>query len=456
MTQTHEVVDESLTEQDLRPASKGLSARGIGVILLGLLLLGALGFFSLGTLAKPKTKSRDRGQQAVPVSVATVTQQAVPIQLQAIGNVQAENTVSVTSQVSGKVTGVYFQKGQEVQKGQLLFTLDDQAQLAVIQQAQGTLQRDLAQVQQAKAVINKDLTQVQQATANRARDQAQAKFAQTQENRYRDLYHQGAVSLEQAQQYSTNREAAEATVDADNQAIANAKAAMQVDEEAIKNAQGVISSDEGVLKNAQVQLSYTKIYAPISGRAGNILITLGNVVQPGSNPLVTIAQVHPIQVAFSVPESELPKIQKYTQDNKLKVSVTFPNSNTAPIPGVLTFINNTVDNTTGMIQLMGNFDNTQGQLWPGQYVNTTLTLTTDQNAIVVPEQAVQNGTNGQFVFVVNPDMTVANIPVTVSTTYNGLDVIDKGLQLGDRVVTDGQANLIAGNKVQIKTASPHQ
>ncbi len=188
-------------------------------------------------------------------------------------------------------------------------------------------------------------------------------------------------------------------------------------------------------------------------------MTQGNVVQANStNPLVTIDQIRPIQVSFAVPEVSLPQIQQYAQNNKLTVDVTFPNSNGQPIRGVLSFVNNTVDNTTGTIQLLGIFDNTQGQLWPGQYVNTTLTLTNQPNATVVPAQAVQNGPNGQFVFVLKPDDTgkggtVEMVPVTVSSTVGGLDVVPKGLQPGETVVTDGQANLISGSKVRIKTAS---
>jgi multidrug efflux system membrane fusion protein len=383
--------------------------------------------------------------------MATVTQKTVPIQLQAIGNVQTENTVSVTPQIGGAITGVFFKKGHEVKKGQLLFTVDDRTAQATIQQAQGTLARDLAAVQQARATYNKDVTVVRQAQANLAKDQAQAQYAQAQSGRYNNLYKQGAVTLDQTQQYSANSQTYAATLQADRQAIANAQAALGVDQAAIKNAEGVVSSDEGVLQNAQVQLSYTKIYAPIDGRAGDILVTQGNVVQAGgTNALVKIDQIHPIQVSFAVPESNLPEIQKYTRNGKLSVDVTFPNGTARPLKGVLSFVNNTVDNATGTIQLLGEFDNAQGQLWPGQYVNTTLTLTTQPNATVVTSQAVQNGPNGQFVFVVKPDMTVANVPVTVSSTFNGLSVVQKGLKPGDNVVTDGQANLVAGGKVRTK------
>ena len=449
-------ISSDSAENHLEFKLKPSRAKRIGVVLVCGTLLTTLGLFAIHTVFKPNSAAKsDARKQGIPVvTVAKVSQKTVPVQLQAIGHAQAEATVSVTPQVGGQVTGIYFKKGQDVKKGQLLVTLDDRTQVAAIQQAQGTLARDLAQVQQARATLNKDSTQVGQAQANLAKDQAQAQLARSEATRYNDLYKQGAVSQDQAQQYSTTKQADTATLRADRQAIANAQAALSVDQAQIQNAQGVVKADEGALQTAQVQLSYTKIYAPINGRAGDILVNQGNVVQANStSPLLTIDQIHPIQVSFAIPEVNLPQIQKYAQNNKLKVDVTFPNGNGRSIPGVLTFVNNTVDNTTGTIQLLGNFDNPQGQLWPGEYVNTTLTLTTIPNATVVPSQAVQNGPNGQFVFVLKPDMTVANVPVTVGSTMNGLNVIQQGLQPGETVVTDGQANLISGNKVRIKGAS---
>jgi len=474
---TQEIPDRSLSEnpsqsllktdeisaQGIRdhghPLPKARSPKRIALALLGLALLVTLGFLGFHALVKPNTgsgsgsgRSKDRGSQVIPVTVAKVTQKTVPVQLQAIGNVQAESTVSVTPQVAGQITGIFFQKGQDVKKGQLLFTLDEQTQLAAIQQARGILAKDQAQVQQARATLARDQGLVRQAEATLAKDQAQAEYAQAQSTRYNNLYKQGAVSQDQAQQYSTNSRVSAATLQADKEAIANAQAVVQGDQAAIENAQAVLSGDLGALKNVEVQLSYTKVYAPIDGRAGDILVQQGNVLQANNstNPLVKIAKIHPIQVSFSVPETNLPTIQKYMHNKKLLVEVSLPNSQAHPIQGVLTFVNNTVDNSTGTIQLMGEFDNFDAQLWPGQFVNATLTLTKEPNAIVVPSQAVQNGPNGQFVFVVKPNMTVENVPVTISSTVDELSVVQKGLQPGDTVVTDGQANLISGSKVQLK------
>jgi multidrug efflux system membrane fusion protein len=457
----------------------------VSLIFFVLTLLAVIGFFASRGMTKSNKSDKSAGKdRATPVTVAIAFQKTVPVQLQAIGNVQAWSTVSITPQVSGQITGVYFKKGQQVHKGQLLFALDNRTEFAAIQQAQGVLDRDIAQVQQARATLAKDLhtvdqakttlgkdqAQVQQAKSTLAKDQALAKYARAQSKRYGRLYKDGAISLDQAEQYFTNDGSDKATLQVDVNAIKNAQevvkgdiVAIKVDQSvvlgdqaAIKNAQAVVKSDQAALASAQVQMSYTKIYAPITGLAGNILITEGNVVQANSatsNPLVTIAQIHPIQVSFSIPESQLPAVQQYMENGKLKVSVVFGSNNTHPISGVLAFVNNTVDNTTGTIQLLGNFDNSEGRLFPGRYVDTTLTLTRVPNATVVPAQAVENGPNGQFVFVVQPDRTVENVPVKVSNTVDNLAVIAQGIQPGQQVVTDGQANLNPGSKIRIKTAA---
>ena len=443
-----------------KPQPRSLSKKRIGFAIAGLLLLGTIGFFSFRALTVTKQdnsgKKADQQGQVTPVAVAVAAQKTVPIQLQAIGNVQASSTVSVTPQASGKITGVHFKKGQDVHKGDLLFTIDDRSQTASLQQAQGVIARDIAQVQQARANLAKDIGLVRSAEANLAKDEVQAQFAKSQSDRYNNLYKEGAISQDQAQQYNTSNRVSEATLQSDREAITNALAVVEGDKAAIANAEAVVATDDGAYQNVQVQASYTEIYAPIDGRAGNILVTEGNVVQANStNPLVTITQVNPIQVAFAIPEVNLPEIQKRMKNGKLNVSVTFA-GNSTPFSGVLTFINNTVDNTTGTIQLIGDFNNAGGQLFPGQFVNTTLTLNEEPNAIVVPAQAVQNGVNGQFIFVVNNDdqdnPTVTNVPVVANSTIDGLDVIRKGLKSGDRVVIDGQANLVNGSKIKVKAA----
>ncbi len=479
---------------------KTFSRKWIGIATLGMILLGTTAYFGLrsndfgnlfsnltGNGAAKSEKSGKGGKggkdQITPVKVAIATQKTVPVQLNVIGTVQASETVSVTPQATGRITGVFFKKGEEVQKGQLLFELDDRSQVAAIQQAQGVVAKDQSQVQQARATLAKDLGLVAQARATLERDrglvrqaeatlaksEAQAQYTQAQADRYNNLYKQGAVSQDQVQQYIANSKVAAATVQADREAVANAKAVLDGDAIAIANAeavvegdkaaietsQAIVSADGGALSNTKVQSSYTKVYAPISGRAGNILITEGNVAQAnGNNPLVVLQQIRPIQVAFAVPESNLPEIQKRLENGKLSVDVNFTGNIDRPISGVLSFINNTVDSTTGTIQLIGDFENTQGKLFPGQFVNTTLTLKQEVNATVVPSQAVQNGPKGQFVFVVKPDDTVENVPVVASSTIEGLSVIQKGVQPGDKVVIDGQANLVTGGKIKIQDEKP--
>jgi len=469
---SRDFVDESTqptVEETKGELHRGLSRKRVGVIgILLAALLMTLGFFvwksihpapsaqtdKSGTTSKSGKKKGDRQGQVVPVMVASVTQKTVPIQLQAIGRVQSGSTVAITPQASGRITGVFFKKGQDVNKGDLLFTLDDRSQIAAIQQAQGVLARDMAQVQQARAALARDQGIVQQAQADLAKTQAQMELSQAQSDRYNNLYKQGAISQDQAQQYSTSSRVSVATQQSSQLAIANAQAVVEIDEAAIRNAEGVVVADQAALDAAEVQLSYTKIYAPIDGKVGNILVTEGNVVQANSaNPLATIVQVRPIQVSFSVPEVNLPVLQSRMERGTLKVTVTFAGSS-RPILGQLTFLNNTVDNTTGTIQLIGDFKNADGKLFPGQFVNTTLTLAQQRDAIVVPAQAVQNGPNGQFVFVVSKDeTTVKNVPVVAVSSIDGLNVIQKGeLKPGDRVVTDGQANLVNGSKIRIKTA----
>jgi membrane fusion protein, multidrug efflux system len=479
------ITEEPLSESPQKSLPKFIKKRPIGAVLVGLVLLGTLGFLGFRAGAKPeqgKEGAESKRSQVTPVLVATATQKSVPIQIQAIGNVQASSTVAVTPQAAGRITGVLFKKGQDVEKGQLLFTLDDRSQRAALQQAQGnlakdlavvnqakaTLAKDLGQVEQAKATVEKDIALVNQARANLAKDLAQAKYAQATSSRYDSLYRQGAISRDQAQQFSANSQSSSATTQASGQAIANAEAVVKSDRVAITNAQAVVEgdraaianaeavadADRGALNNTRVLLSYAKIYAPISGRAGNVLVTEGNVVQANSTtPLVNITKTRPIQVAFSVPEVNLAEVQRRLENGKLRVDVGFANGNGKTIPGVLSFINNTVDNTTGTVQLIGDFDNADSKLWPGQFVNATLTLKTEANATVIPSQAVQNGPSGQFVFVAKADNTVENTPVKVGSTYQGLAVVQQGVNVGDRIVIDGQANLVTGSKIRIKTSS---
>ena len=364
---------------------------------------------------------------AVAVIAAPVEVRDVPIEIQGIGNVQASATVSVYSLLSGQIFEVRFKEGQDVKANDLLFTIDPRPFEAALQQAQATMAQHQAAIAQAEA--------------NLARDQAQADNAHVEEGRYKKLAEGGLIAREQYDQINTALKSAMATVDADRAAVANAKALVQADAAAVEN--------------AKVQLSYTAIRAPIEGRTGNLLIHQGNVVKANDigNPLVVINRVHPINVVFSVPERFLDQIKAERSKGPLTVQAT-PQGQSVTARGALSFVNNTVDMTTGTIQLKATFENQDNALWPGQFATITLKVRTESNALVVPSQAIQAGQQGQYVFVIKPDATVESRPVVVAFANGPVTVVRQGVRAGERVVTDGQLRLVPGSRVEVKAAVP--
>jgi multidrug efflux system membrane fusion protein len=363
---------------------------------------------------------------AVPVTVAEVAQRDVPVQVRAIGNVQALATVGVQSMINGEVMKVHFAEGHEVPAGALLFTIDPRQLQSALLQAQATL------AQHQAAVLS--------AEANLTRDRAQLENARVDEQRYRKLMEGGFVAREQYDQFRTKELTLAATIDADRAAVDTAKA--------------LVRADEAAVENVRVQLSYTEIRAPIGGRTGNVLLNQGNVVKANDvgNPMVVINRVHPIYVAFSVPEAQLEAIKRYRAAGDLPVDAQVTGQPGGVVRGRLTFMNNTVDPSTGTIQLKATFENSENALWPGQFVNVALTLTRQVGAVLVPSQAVQSGQKGQYVFVVKADQTVEARPV-VPGAADGRDVvITSGLTAGERVVVDGQLRLAPGARVEVKPA----
>jgi len=392
--------------------------RSLWIILLVLVLGGFAGFqqFKSWSLNKPQAKSEggpeersaDRAQQgrsaggrsreAVPVLVATATQKTMPLQIRAVGNVEPYSTVSVKSQVTGLLNQAHFKEGQDVKKGQLLFTIDPRPFEAALKQAE----------------------------ANSARDNAQLQNAREQARRYDELVKKQYVSREQYDQIRTNADALEAVVEADKAAV----------------------------ENARVQLSYCYIYSPIDGQAGTLLVYEGNLVRVNdANPLVIINQIMPIYVTFSVPEQNLADIRRHMAAGTLKVDARFPADEGRPEAGGLGFIDNAVDRTTGTIKLKAEFKNTDRRLWPGQFINVALTLRTQSDAVVVPSEAVQVGQDGQHVFVIKPDKSVEVRPVVVARTDEGEAVIAQGLQAGEQIVKEGQFLLGPGSRVEIRDAN---
>lgn len=392
---------------------------------LRLFPLGPLGAALLALAGCSGGKAPEYGRaatkEAVPVALGTVVQKTLPIELRAIGNVQAYSTVSVKSLVSGQILKVHFVEGQNVQEGDLLFTIDPRPLEAALKQTQANLRQAEAHLRQAEA--------------NLARDTAEAKNAEAEANRYAQLYRSGVAAAEQYDQYRTKAEASKAAIEADAAALQAGRAAMQ--------------SGEAAIENAKLNLSYTNIRSPMDGRTGNLIVHAGNLVKANENPaLVVINQVHPIYASFAVPAQHLPEIRRRMASSKLKVQAS-PKEGGSASTGELTFIDNAIDVTTATIQLKGAFANRDNALWPGEFVNVVLTLGTQPNAVVVPSAAIQTGQQGQYVFVARPDLTVESRPVKVSRASERETVIEKGLQPGEKVVTDGQLRLVPDAKVRV-------
>ncbi len=371
-------------------------------------------------------KSKKPPPAPIPVVVAQVVQKAVPVQIRTIGNVQAFSSVTVKSRVPGQIMRVYFKEGDEVKKGALLFTIDPRPYEAVLKQAEANLQRDLALVKQTEANLERNI--------------AQERNARVEAERYKILFEKGVVSRQQYDKFRTDWEALVAMVNADRAAKANAEAA--------------VAADQAAIENAKLQLSYCSIHSPMDGRTGSLLVQEGNLIKENDANLVVINQITPIYVIFSVPEQNLGEIRRHLSRGKLRVQAIIPNDEGPPEEGFITFIDNTVDSATGTIKIKGTFDNRGKRLWPGQFVNVILTLTTEPGAMVVPSQAIQTGQQGQYVFVVKPDLTVEMRPVVIGRIVDQEAVVQRGLHVEERVVTDGQLRLYPGAKVEIKPSEP--
>ncbi len=402
-------------EKDSRPRQKS----GFGPALLA--LAGAATLLT-GCGAGSPGPRMGRDPDVVPVAVSYVQQKDVPVEIQVIGNVQASSNVAVKAQVAGQILSVAFESGAYVKKGDLLFEIDRRPLEAQLREAEGNVAKSKAQMGQAQATLQRDM--------------AQAKYAKEQAGRYASLFKEGIVSKDQADQYASNADATGQAVNADLASIESAKADLE--------------AQTATAENIRVQLGYTKIYSPIDGRTGDILMHAGNVVAVNGTDLTTINQVQPIDVAFSVPEARLDEVKRYMAAGRLVVTAVPQDVTAQPESGVLSFIDNTVDVTTGTIKLKGTFPNTDHRLWPGQFVRVTLLLTTQPHALVVPNQAVQTGQDGSFVFVVKPDQSVESRTVRTGARVGQELVIESGLRAGETVVTEGQLRLVPGTKVIVR------
>ena len=357
----------------------------------------------------------------VPVSVAMAMQESMPIEVRAVGTVEASAVIQVKSQIGGTLTRVAFAEGSNVNEGDLLFEIDRRPYEEALRQAEASLQRDSALLTQAQA--------------NLARDVAQSKSLQADAERYAQLVKNGVVSKSQGDQTTAAAESNKASINADQAAIESTRAALE--------------SDRTTIDTAKLNLSYCEIHSPVSGRVGNLLVHQGNLIAANSSTaLVTINRMEPIWVSFGVPEENLTAVRKSADLRQLPVSVSLQGDPSQKATGVLSVIDNTVDTTTGTIRLKATFENKNRLLWPGQFVDTALILGTQQNVVVVPSEAVQPGLRGQMVYVVKPDQTVETRIVTVGLTRGGKVVIAKGLKSGETVVIDGQLRLSPGAKIK--------
>lgn len=332
--------------------------------------------------------------RAAPVIVATVATRTVPVELTTVGTVDAYSTVSVKSQVDGQIVSAHFKQGGRVHKGDLLFTLDARPFQAQLQQVQATLARDRAQLENARLQLA----------------------------RSEDLVKRDYISRDQ---YDTTRTTADAMA-------------------------ATVRADEAAAESARLQLEYTSIHSPIDGIAGALMIYPGNLVKANdTNAMVILDQTQPIYVDFAVPQQYIPQVRTRLAHGKLIVTARIAGVE-KPEQGRVAFTSNAVDTGTGTLQLKARFDNAQGVLMPGQYVNTTLILDELENATVIPAQAIQTGQNGNYVFVVRADSTVEQRPVVVATTQGGDAAISEGLKPGEVVIVDGQLGLVPGAKVEAK------
>jgi multidrug efflux system membrane fusion protein len=363
-----------------------------GAVVVALVAGGIAAYFSTDSGAREGRKA-GKGPPAVPVTVAFVAQETVPIELRAIGNVEAYSTVALKARVDGQIVAVNFREGQPVRKGAVLFRIDPRPYAAALRQAEANALRDAA-----------------------ARDQARS-----QEKRYQELLDKNFISKEAYAQIRTNAATAEATA----------------------------SASQAALENARLNLEYCTIPSPLDGYVGRVLLQAGNLAKANDvNPLLVINQVRPVYVNFAVPEQNLPEVRKYMAAGPLRVEVLPTDAGQKRVEGKLIFIDNAVDPTTGTIRLRAQFDNADAALWPGQFVNVSVRLYEQADALIVPSQAVQSGPDGQYVYIVGGDMLVELRRITVQRTDGERAIVAKGLAKGESVVTRGQLRL--GPKVRVQ------
>lgn len=426
-------------------------------------------------------------QSYAPVKTAQVIEKKVPVKIESIGNVEAYSTVAVKSQVNGILTKVHFKEGDFVKKGEILFSIDPKPFDASLSEVRANLKMNQAQIQQAKSNIDKDSAlikeataslershaQVQQAKANLEKDTIEEKNAEAEAKRQEYLLTKGFTTQQQYDKAQTIANGYKAILKADVCAIQNAQAQVKAAEASLLSAKANLGSTRASLELAKareeasasvvlsssIQRGYCNIVSPIDGRTGDLAFKEGNLIKAqDSESLVTINQIKPVYVNFSVPERFFNELKNAMSCRPLIVEATNPVRENEPVKGFVSFINNKVDTSTGMIQLKGTFKNSQMLLWPGQFVNVSVIIRVMKHALVVPATSVQSGQKGDYVFVIKPDRTAVQRLVKVDYVYKNEKVLSQGVSNGETVVTEGQMKLITGTKVEIvpESSSPEQ
>lgn len=413
-----------------------------------MVLYSALLMFCFACSAE--TEGKQKQLAAAPVTIGLVTQKDVPVQLITIGNVESYASVAIKSMANGQVTKTAFQEGQEVKKGDLLFVIDPRPFEAAVNQAEAILERDLSAVKQAQANRLSNMSRLKHAEAILIKDQVEAKTARVQAERYGVLAAKGNVSKDEYDQVQMKADALNAVVLADEAGVEEARAALRASEAALENTQAAVRASRASLQNVRLQLEYCYIHSPLTGHTGNLHVKEGNVIKANDAVLVEIHQVHPIYVAFSIPEQELQDIRRQLALGEVKVEARIPGDPKRTEQGRLTFVDNAVDRTTGTIRLKGTFLNEENRLWPGQFVDVVVILDMEEGATVVPAQAIQMGQEGPYAFVVTPELTAEYRKLIPGRSLNGETVVNKGLTPGEKVVTDGSLRLVPGVKVEVK------
>ncbi len=363
-----------------------------------------------------------------PVTVTAAVSQDVSNYLDSLGKIVARETVSIQPQVSGRITQIHFTDGANVTKGQRLFTIDPRPFEANLKQAQANLARDAALKKQAEA--------------NLAREVAREKWGLAQVERYRTLVEQGVVAKEEYERLRADYDTLRANTEAARAAVRSADETIRVDNAAIDT--------------AKVELSYCFINSPIDGRAGQRLVDIGNVVNPGgpgnneNNSLLVIERINPIYADFTISQSHLSAVQREMQQGSLRTEVRLPDMANDPVTGQLTFVDNAVQNETGQVTLRATLPNPDHRFWPGRFVNVRLVLSTTTGAVLVPVSAPQTSANGSYVYVVKPDSTAEQRTVELGQRQGDLIVVQKGVNAGEQIVTNGQLGVTPGGKVLVE------